>query len=356
MTSTLQSTGPQQDAADGGLDAAAGIAVDVRASLDEGREDGLDAPATDAPADLGTADPIAADGAVAGDRPASAAESALEDFSGASVDVVGSADATTESASGFWDAAAAWVSDAWAASGTYVAETWTSGIDIWTKGGWAMVPLALISLFIFFVGIGVQRRLGRLAIGGLSDATWRRWIHEPDAREGIVGTMFDHVSDVTRTGNATIHDGFDELRIAEVEPFERDLKLMSTAVGAAPLVGLLGTVTGMLATFRALGEGSGGDQTMSAIASGISEALYTTETGLIVALPGLFFHYFLSRRFERFRDFLVHAEAAWSKETLEAELDREERSNKERMRTLVAMELKRRVLARIGTAGAAPQA
>ncbi|MEL6611375.1 MAG: hypothetical protein AAFQ53_04710, partial [Bacteroidota bacterium] len=66
MTSTLQSTGPQQDAADGGLDAAAGIAVDVRASLDEGREDGLDAPATDAPADLGTADPIAADGAVAG--------------------------------------------------------------------------------------------------------------------------------------------------------------------------------------------------------------------------------------------------------------------------------------------------
>ncbi|MEL6611376.1 MAG: hypothetical protein AAFQ53_04715, partial [Bacteroidota bacterium] len=111
-----------------------------------------------------------------GDRPASAAESALEDFSGASVDVVGSADATTESASGFWDAAAAWVSDAWAASGTYVAETWTSGIDIWTKGGWAMVPLALISLFIFFVGIGVQRRLGRLAIGGLSDATWRRWI------------------------------------------------------------------------------------------------------------------------------------------------------------------------------------
>jgi biopolymer transport protein ExbB len=64
----------------------------------------------------------------------------------------------------------------------------------------------------------------------------------------------------------------------------------------------------MLATFNALAEGSGGDQTMAMIAKGISEALITTEAGLVVALPGLFFQYFLARKFERYRAFLAHLE------------------------------------------------
>jgi len=79
-------------------------------------------------------------------------------------------------------------------------------------------------------------------------------------------------------------------------------------VSAAPLVGLLGTVTGMLATFGALGTGSGGDKTMGLVASGISEALITTETGLVIALPGLFFQYNLQRSFERYHAFLAHVE------------------------------------------------
>ena len=75
------------------------------------------------------------------------------------------------------------------------------------------------------------------------------------------------------------------------------------------LVGLLGTVMGMLTTFDALATGSGGDKTMGMIAGGISEALITTETGLVVALPGLFFQYWLMRQFERYRAFLAHLES-----------------------------------------------
>ena len=55
-----------------------------------------------------------------------------------------------------------------------------------------------------------------------------------------------------------MHDAFDEIRAREIEPFVKDLKLMKIAVSAAPLVGLLSTVTGMLATFNALAAGSGG--------------------------------------------------------------------------------------------------
>ena len=56
----------------------------------------------------------------------------------------------------------------------------------------------------------------------------------------------------------------------------------------------------------ALATGSGGDKTMAQVASGISEALITTETGLVIALPGLFFHYQLVRKQERFKAFLAH--------------------------------------------------
>jgi biopolymer transport protein ExbB/TolQ len=73
-------------------------------------------------------------------------------------------------------------------------------------------------------------------------------------------------------------------------------------------MGLLGTVTGMLATFGALATGSGGEKTMGLVAEGISEALVTTETGLIVALPGLFFQYLLSRKLESYKVFLTHLE------------------------------------------------
>jgi hypothetical protein len=84
---------------------------------------------------------------------------------------------------------------------------------------------------------------------------------------------------------------------------------MKICVSAAPLVGLLGTVTGMLSTFEALATGSGGEKTMGMIAAGISEALVTTETGLVIALPGLFFQYQLSRRFQTYRAFLAHLES-----------------------------------------------
>jgi biopolymer transport protein ExbB len=83
---------------------------------------------------------------------------------------------------------------------------------------------------------------------------------------------------------------------------------MKICVGTAPLLGLFGTVTGMLATFGALAEGSGGEKTMAAIAKGISEALITTETGLVIALPGLFFQYHLARKQERYEAFLTHLE------------------------------------------------
>ncbi len=75
---------------------------------------------------------------------------------------------------------------------------------------------------------------------------------------------------------------------------QRGLPFVGIAAAAAPLLGLLGTVTGIMNTFQLITAfGSGDAQTLS---GGISEALITTEYGLIVAIPALLLHAFLSRK------------------------------------------------------------
>ena len=132
----------------------------------------------------------------------------------------------------------------------------------------------------------------------------KAWIKNPISGKGQVGKMIRFV--MTARTIKEIGVFFEELNQTEVAPLNRDLKVMRTCVSVAPLLGLLGTVTGMLATFAALASGSGGDKTMALIASGISEALVTTETGLIVALPGIIFQYKLGREHQKYKAFIAH--------------------------------------------------
>ena len=72
-----------------------------------------------------------------------------------------------------------------------------------------------------------------------------------------------------------------------------ELRFMAALVAAAPLLGLLGTVTGMIHTFRLITFFGVGDARL--LADGISEALVTTEAGLCVAIPALLCHAWLTR-------------------------------------------------------------
>jgi biopolymer transport protein ExbB len=83
-------------------------------------------------------------------------------------------------------------------------------------------------------------------------------------------------------------------KLLEVRPaLERFLPFLAITAAAAPLLGLLGTVTGMIKTFQLLTIFGTGDA--KSLSSGISEALVTTELGLIVAIPALILHGALSR-------------------------------------------------------------
>lgn len=183
---------------------------------------------------------------------------------------------------------------------------WNEAIAIWVAGAWAMWAIAVVAVVMIGTGLHLWLSLRAKRFRAIPEETWRYWIVRPDERQGRIGEILDFV-----TGGKDIKETsffFTQLRQSETAPFERDFRIMKVCVSAAPLVGLLGTVTGMLATFAALSAGSGGDKTMGLVAEGISEALITTETGLVVALPGLFFQYHLTRGFERYKAFLAHVE------------------------------------------------
>ena len=84
--------------------------------------------------------------------------------------------------------------------------------------------------------------------------------------------------------------------LEQTTELEKGMSLLGTVVNAAPQLGLLGTVTGMITAFSALTRN--GTSTAKIVAGGISEALYTTAFGLIVAIPALVFYNYFNRRID----------------------------------------------------------
>lgn len=81
-----------------------------------------------------------------------------------------------------------------------------------------------------------------------------------------------------------------------VHELERFLNTLGTIASVTPLLGLLGTVTGIIKAFNAITEGGMGDPRM--LSGGISEALITTAAGLLVAIPALIAYRYLRGRVE----------------------------------------------------------
>ncbi|RLB10249.1 MAG: biopolymer transporter ExbB, partial [Deltaproteobacteria bacterium] len=94
----------------------------------------------------------------------------------------------------------------------------------------------------------------------------------------------------------TLESVMQESILKELPRLERFLPALNTLAAIAPLLGLLGTVTGMISTFHVITLYGTGDPRM--MSGGISEALVTTELGLAVAIPVMLMHAFLRRRVE----------------------------------------------------------
>lgn len=179
-------------------------------------------------------------------------------------------------------------------------------LQIWADGGWVMWPLLGVCLLLFVVGLRLWLDLSRHPYRRVDEADWQRWVRQPELAEGEVGTIIRY----TQAGRSPeeISQRFAEVSAAELPAIDRRLGTLSALVAAAPLVGLLGTVWGMLVTFQALAAGGGGRVT-EAMADGISQALFPPEVGLCIALPGLLLTHLIRRQRQEFEAFLARLES-----------------------------------------------
>lgn len=162
-----------------------------------------------------------------------------------------------------------------------------NALDILSAGGWVMVMLFTIAVLLYTSSISTMVFLSTGNLGNIRAPEWHDWVVDPKQSKGRAGQIIKYVMHGPRLTVKIIKRRFAEIRHTLLEKVSRRLVFINTLIAAAPLAGLLGTVIGMLGTFSGMASAERGD-TMGTVAAGIQEALITTETGLVVALPGVF--------------------------------------------------------------------
>ncbi len=177
---------------------------------------------------------------------------------------------------------------------------------IWGEGGWVMIPLALLAFFLYAFAADLFFTFSRSEYRRFDASVCNNWIQNPDTASGPVGEIIRYSQDgVSSLGD--IQSRFEGIRLAMLPRIDRRLFFLVTLTTAAPLLGLLGTVLGMVSTFDAMAAGGG--RVIDMVASGISTALITTKTGLLIAIPGYFMASTIRRRRNEYAAFLAGLES-----------------------------------------------
>lgn len=173
------------------------------------------------------------------------------------------------------------------------------------KGGWIMAVLALLSVvcfYIFFERLAVIKKAGQedplfmerirdyIRNGEIKSAVnFCRVTNTPSARMIEKG--------ITRMGRpiADVQAAIENTGNIEVAKLEKGLPIMATIAGGAPMIGFLGTVTGMVRAFWEMAN-AGNNIDISLLSGGIYEAMVTTVGGLVVGIAAMFaYNYAVTR-------------------------------------------------------------
>lgn len=182
--------------------------------------------------------------------------------------------------------------------------------QLWRQGGWAMYPLALFSVaafgLILFNALNIREQ-------PLLRPEVSRELEELLAKGDLAGARAACerspclVANITRAGLVRAdQDAFDavavekameESSVEEVAGPFGVISYLSIIATLAPMVGMLGTVSGMIKAFRNIALGGMGKPEL--LADNISEALITTAVGLVVGIPAMFAFFFFKSRYAR---------------------------------------------------------
>lgn len=194
-----------------------------------------------------------------------------------------------------------------AAQATETASSGLNVFDLAVKGGVIMIPLfllLLLTVYIFFERLFVLNKAGK------EDANFmnriKDYIHEGriDAAKELCQSTDNPIARMIEKGISRLGRPLSDINTAienvgniEVAKLEKGLPWLATSSGGAPMIGFLGTVTGMVQAFYNMSQ-AGNNIDISALSGGIYVAMVTTVGGLIVGVIAYFAHNYLATRVE----------------------------------------------------------
>lgn len=182
------------------------------------------------------------------------------------------------------------------------------GWKLFNEGGAIMYMLGALACILYASAIAAFVYVNQGNLNDKEQDRWEEYIRDPELADGRLGEALSYVLHGDTLTIKTVGRRFDEIKINVLSAIDRRLLVLNTLVAAAPLAGLLGTVMGMLAMFSGLSQGKG-PAGMQRVADGMQEALITTQTGLTIALPGLFIGLIIKSKRDRIKGALVRLES-----------------------------------------------
>lgn len=172
------------------------------------------------------------------------------------------------------------------------------------KGGWIMAPLLALGAAAVLLALFKWIQFSRIRLATESDLQKVLRLIENKEQEkailhargirGPAGDLLAAAIEHATDKKEYIEEILYEKMLGARTKLERGLAFLALSATTGPLMGLLGTVMGMIATFKLISSFGSGDPKV--LAAGISEALICTATGMAVAIPSLLLHAFLSRK------------------------------------------------------------
>ncbi len=179
-------------------------------------------------------------------------------------------------------------------------------VDEFKAGGWVMIPLLLLP--VWALALALQKVLQfwarrkrfatqlKSAFAFIDKQDTAQAMAYAKSNKGLMARILEVCLDSPKNRDHA-ENAVRKLIMRETPILNRNLNTLAVIAGAAPLMGLLGTISGMITLFAAVTYYGTGDPKF--LAGGISEALITAKTGLGIAIPTLFVHDYLRNRKER---------------------------------------------------------
>jgi len=182
---------------------------------------------------------------------------------------------------------------------------WEQIETILIRGGIMMIPLGVCSFLVVLITLErIYILQKKRLVSEQSIQKWKAWFAEEGERgrfpaevgSSLVSLIMAKIVQLLPLSKSRLEERLGDLARIEKHRLERGLVILDTIAGIAPLFGLLGTALGMVEVFSRLSLVD--EAKMSALSSGISQALFTTVAGLMIGIPSLIAFNLFTRRID----------------------------------------------------------